>query len=186
MLWSRINEHMRIYTLGHSNRTREEFLDLLKAHGIRQVVDVRTAPGSRRNPHFMRDALSSTLGANEIGYVHLKELGGFRRPQPDSPNDAWRNESFRGYADYMQTSEFKEALERLRAVAVEMPTAILCSEAVPWRCHRTLIADALAVRGDEVEHIMSSVKANPHRLAPFAAVKGTRLTYPAEPELRSQ
>jgi uncharacterized protein (DUF488 family) len=139
---------------------------------------VRTAPGSRRHPQFMGGALAQSLPAVGIDYVHLKELGGFRKPRPDSPNGAWRNQSFRGYADYMQTPEFEATLDRLIKLASERRTAVMCSEAVPWRCHRSLIADALTVRGIPVEHVMSERAANPHRLTRFAHVDGERITYP--------
>lgn len=143
-------------------------------------MDVRTAPGSRRHPQFMREELARALMEHSIDYVHLKELGGFRKSGPDSPNSAWRNESFRGYADYMQTPEFGAALDRLIEAARDRSTAVMCSEAVPWRCHRSLIADALTVRGIPVRHLMSERAANPHTLTSFAVVDGDRITYPPE------
>jgi uncharacterized protein (DUF488 family) len=143
-------------------------------------VDVRTAPGSRRHPQFMRDELACSLADEGIDYIHLKELGGFRKPRTDSPNSAWRNESFRGYADYMQTPEFDAALERLIELAGDRSTAVMCSEAVPWRCHRSLIADALTVRGIPVQHLMSERAAKGHTLTSFAVVDGERITYPQE------
>lgn len=167
-----------LYTVGHSNRSIDEFLRLLDAHGIRQVVDVRTAAGSRRHPQFMREALAATLKGRGIGYTHLPALGGFRKPRPDSINTAWRNESFHGYADYMQTPEFEAALAELLDLASQAPTAVMCAEAVPWRCHRSLIADALAVRGVNVGHIVSPTRCNPHVLTSFARVEGNRVTYP--------
>lgn len=169
---------MNLSTIGHSNRSIDEFLALLDAHGIQQLVDVRTAAGSRRNPQFMRDELARALEHRGIRYMHLPALGGFRKPRPDSVNTAWRNESFRGYADYMQTPEFETALAALLGVAAEEPTAIMCAEAVPWRCHRSLIADAIVARGLTVSHILSTARSNPHILTSFARVENCRLTYP--------
>jgi uncharacterized protein (DUF488 family) len=167
-----------VLTIGHSNRTLEGFLRLLKAHEVKRVVDVRTVPRSRHNPQFNRDTLPGALRARKIAYRHLAGLGGLRHPRPDSPNLAWRNASFRGYADYMQTDEFTESLKRLIELAQEKQIAIMCAEAVPWRCHRSLIADALLVRGIRVEHIMSGVRCNTHALTPWAKVRGRRVTYP--------
>lgn len=169
---------MTIFTVGHANRTIEEFLAMLRGHEVEQLVDVRTAAGSRRNPQFGKDALARALQDHGIHYLHLPELGGFRTPRPDSPNGAWRNESFRGYADYMGTDAFHVALDRLIALAGEAPSAVMCAEAVPWRCHRSLIADALTVRGIDVSHIMSPTSNRPHALTPFAHVEGERITYP--------
>jgi uncharacterized protein (DUF488 family) len=168
-----------LFTIGHSTRPIEEFLALLEAHGIRSVVDVRTVPRSRRNPQFGIDALPASLAGAGINYAHMPSLGGLRRPRGDSANMGWRNASFRGYADYMQTPEFEMALEGLVALARERPTAVMCAEAVPWRCHRSLIADALTIRGVTVRHIMNRTSAQPHRMTPFARVDGTRITYPA-------
>ena len=172
-------EGLPVLTLGHSTRPIDEFLALLEAHGIRMVVDVRTVPRSRRNPQFGIDVLPQSLAGHGIDYVHMPSLGGLRRPRPDSPNAGWRNASFRGFADYMQTPEFEQALEELIATARRQPTAVMCAEAVPWRCHRSLIADALTVRGVVVKHITSPLKAQAHRLTPFVRVEGTRITYPA-------
>ncbi len=133
-------------TIGHSTRALEDFIVLLKAHGVEQLIDVRTIPRSRHNPQFNADTLPAGLRAADIAYVHLKELGGLRYPRADSPNQGWRNSSFRGYADYMQTEEFAKALERLLALAAKKRSVIMCAEAVPWRCHRSLIADALRVK----------------------------------------
>ena len=171
---------MNLYTIGHSNRSIDGLLDLLRRHGIRQLVDVRTAAGSRRNPQFMRDELANALEARGIAYTHLSALGGFRKPRPDSINTAWRNESFRGYADYMQTPEFQTALATLCELAARAPTAVMCAEAVPWRCHRSLIADALVARGLTVGHILSPAHRDPHRLTPFARVENGRVIYPPE------
>lgn len=172
--------HSLILTIGHSTRPLEEFIALLKAHGVEHLVDVRTMPRSRRNPQFNIDRLPTSLQAVGIGHTHLPGLGGLRQPRPDSPNVGWRNESFRGFADYMQTSEFEANLEALIDLASAERIAVMCAEAVPWRCHRSLIADALTVRGFQVEHILSATRRQPHTLTPFARVDGTQLTYPAE------
>ena len=169
-----------IYTIGHSTRPAVEFVALLDGHGVRNLVDVRTIPRSRHNPQFNGDALAATLAAAGIGYVQMRSLGGLRRAKPDSLNAGWRNVSFRGYADYMQTPEFAAAVDELIAVARSQPTAIMCAEAVPWRCHRSLIADALLVRGVPAFEIVSATRATPHALTPFARVTGTGITYPAE------
>ena len=159
---------------------------MLHAHDVRRLVDVRTVPGSRRNPQFGSDALKSSLEAAGIEYIPMKALGGLRKPSPNSVNAGWKNTSFRGYADYMQTQKFDAALERVIELAREKRTAIMCAEAVPWRCHRSLVADALVAREIPVEHIMSETKRNPHRLAAFAKRTGFKITYPPEatqPEL---
>ena len=173
-------KRVRVFTIGHSTRSLEELVALLKHHGLDRLVDVRTLPGSRRVPQFNKEAIEPALAEAGIDYVHLKGLGGLRKPRPDSENTGWRNSSFRGYADYMQTPEFERSLEELIELALEQPTAIMCAEAVPWRCHRLLIADALLVRGHEVLHIFSETKAEPHRLTPFAKAEGTRVWYPPE------
>lgn len=171
-----------VYTVGHSTRSFEELVGLLRAHGVRRLVDVRTVPRSRRHPHFSREALVESLPAAGIEYRWLSELGGLRRPRPDSPNTGWRNESFRGFADHMQTAGFAAAVDELLALAQGDDLAIMCSEAVPWRCHRSLVGDALLVRGAKVLDIMSAGKATPHRLTPFARVAGTEVTYPPTDE----
>src|SRR3990172_736764 len=168
-----------ILTIGHSPRPIADFLDLLRARGADELADVRTAPGSRRNPQFNKVALAAALAGAGVGYRHLGDLGGLRRPRPDSANTAWRNAGFRGYADYMQTPEFAVALQGLIDLAVTRRIAVTCAEAVPWRCHRSLIADALTVRGVAVEHIMGPGRRSPHALTPWARVEGGRLTYPA-------
>ena len=170
-----------VLTVGHSTRPIEEFLELLQAHGVERVVDVRTVPKSRRNPQFGQDLLRNSLQPAGIAYTHIPGLGGLRRARPDSPNAGWRNASFRGYADYMQTPQFARALEELIGLAGEERIAVMCAEAVPWRCHRSLIADALLVRGISSEDIASPTRRTPHRLTPFARVRGTQLTYP-EPQ----
>jgi len=169
-----------VLTIGHSNRSLEEFLPLLAAHAVEVLVDVRTVPRSRHNPQFNRESLPEPLCAAGIEYVHMPGLGGLRRAGKDSINTGWRNLSFRGFADYMQTAEFEKHLLELERLDRERRAAIMCAEAVPWRCHRSLIADALTARGVEVRHIMSAAKADAHRLTPFAHVEGTRVTYPPE------
>lgn len=169
-----------VLTIGHSTRPIEEFLELLKIHQVEGVVDVRTIPRSRHNPQFDRSALPSSLSAVGIDYLHLPQLGGLRRTRPDSVNVGWRNVSFRGYADYMQTAEFTEGLAALIDVARTKRVTLMCAEAVPWRCHRSLIADALIVRGIPVEDIMSRGRRSVHKLTPFAQVDGTGITYPAD------
>lgn len=171
---------MTIYTIGHSTRPAVELVALLDGHGVRKLLDVRTIPRSRHNPQFNADALAATLAAAGIGYVHMPSLGGLRRPKPDSVNAGWRNVSFRGYADYMQTPAFAAAIDELIAIGRAQPAALMCAEAVPWRCHRSLIADALLVRGVPALEIVSATRATPHALTPFARVAGTAITYPAE------
>lgn len=153
---------------------------MLKAHGVKLLVDVRTVPRSRYNPQFNRQTLPQALVAEGIDYEHMPGLGGLRHSRKDSPNTGWKNLSFRGYADYMLTAEFAQSLEILENLDRRQTTAIMCAESVPWRCHRSLIADALTVRGIPVSHIMSQTRANPHRLTAFAKVEGARITYPAE------
>jgi uncharacterized protein (DUF488 family) len=172
-----------VLTIGHSTRTWDAFLDLLAAHAVGMIVDVRRYPASRRHPHFGRDALAHALGKRGIGYRHEPDLGGRRSPHPDSPNTGWRSAAFRGYADYMLTTAFEEALERLIDAGRARRVAILCAEAVPWRCHRQLIADALVSRGVAVGHILGPETPTPHVLSPHARVDDLgRITYPpAEP-----
>ncbi len=155
---------LTVLTLGHSNRPLEDFLRLLRAHGATLVVDVRKMPGSRRNPQFSRDALPQALRWSGIGYVHKPGLGGLRRRRPESPNTGWENASFQGYTDYMLTSEFQQSLQELLALADGERAVLMCAEAVPWRCHRSLIADALVVRGVGVEHILDASRTQHHVL----------------------
>ena len=169
-----------VWTLGHSTRPIEEFLGLLHAHRIGLLADVRTIPRSRYNPQFNTDTLAQSLRDAGLLYRHLPELGGLRTPRKDSINNGWRNSSFRGYADYMQTDEFLIALEVLINDSRLQPTAIMCAEAVPWRCHRSLIADALVSRGWDVRHIMTETKADPHQLTSFAHFEKGILTYPKD------
>ena len=168
-----------ISTVGHSTHLIEEFIDILQAHGIRQLVDVRTVPRSRRNPQFNREALPASLHAAGIVYRSMPGLGGLRHANRNSTNTGWRNTSFRGYADYMQTTEFRQNLEKLIELSAQLPTAIMCAEAVPWRCHRSLIADALVARGIQAVEILSAKQSRPHTLTPFAQVRGAEVTYPA-------
>ncbi len=169
-----------IYTIGHSTRPIEEFIALLQANGVTQLADIRTVPRSRHNPQYNRDTLPASLAAAGIEYVYLQDLGGLRHAAKVSPNMGWRNASFRGYADYMQTPDFATALDQLIALASDKPTAIMCAEAVPWRCHRSLVADALLVRGIPVEEIISPTSVRHHKLTPFAKVDGSNITYPSE------
>jgi uncharacterized protein (DUF488 family) len=171
---------LRLFTVGHSTRSLEELVRLLRQNGVRRLIDVRTLPGSRKVPQFNREVLRAALAQTGIDYVHMRELGGLRKPRPDSENTGWRNSSFRGFADHMQTIEFGHALERLIELAEEEPSAIMCAEAVPWRCHRSLIADALAARGHEVLHIFGAAKVEPHRMTPFARVEDGRVRYPRD------
>ncbi|BDG10568.1 DUF488 domain-containing protein [Anaeromyxobacter paludicola] len=168
----------RVLAVGHSTRPLAELVALLRAAGVRTLADVRTIPRSRANPQFEGPALAAGLAEAGIGYVHLSRLGGLRHARKDSPNGAWRNASFRGYADYMLTPGFEEGLTELRALAAEGPVALLCAEAVPWRCHRSLIADALFARGVVVQHIVGRGRTRPHRLTPFARLEGRRVLYP--------
>jgi len=168
-----------VCTIGHSNRPLEAFIDLLKRNAVERVLDVRTIPRSRSNPQFNGDALARSLDALGIAYVHLPALGGLRRARPGSLNAGWRNASFRGYADYMQTPEFAESIDRVVQMARTAICALMCAEAVPWRCHRSLIGDALLVRGIRVEDIIGAGARKPHRLTAFAQVSGTHITYPA-------
>lgn len=174
-----------IYTIGHSTRGLAELLGLLAAHGVAQVVDVRRYPASRRHPQFAQAALAAGLGASGIGYRHEPDLGGRRSARRDSPNTAWRSAGFRGYADYMETAAFQAALGPLIASARTVPTAILCAEAVPWRCHRHLIADALVAGGESVGHILGRGELRRHELSPHAElVPGGAVRYPARPAVQ--
>ena len=168
-----------LFTLGHGARSIEEFVHILKTHRIRLVVDVRTIPRSRHNPQFNQETLPGVLSAHAIGYEHMASLGGLRHPKRDSPNGAWRNASFRGFADYMQTPEFSLALDQLEQKAKKSRLVLLCAETVPWRCHRSLIADGLFARGIPVEHLLDATHHQPHRLTPWARIMGRRVTYPA-------
>jgi uncharacterized protein (DUF488 family) len=165
-----------ILTIGHSTRTLEEFFQLLEVYGVTLLVDVRTVPRSKHNPQFNKETLPTTLKHYGIKYIHMPEIGGLRHPKHDSVNTAWKNSGFRGYADYMQTPEFNVNLLKIVALARENRLALMCAEALPWRCHRNLISDALVVRHIRVEHIIS--KNSVHELNSLAQVEGTKITYP--------
>ena len=169
-----------VLTVGHSTRPLDEFIALLAAHSVSRLVDVRTVPRSRHNPQFNRDTLPAALEAAGIGYAHVAGLGGFRRTHPGSMNMGWRNVSFRGFADYMQTPEFAENLAGLIEQAEHERIALMCAEAVPWRCHRSLIADALVVHGIRAEEIINATRLQAHTLTPFASVDGMAITYPPQ------
>lgn len=169
---------MRIWTIGHSTRTIDEFISLLQANQIRSLADVRSLPGSRRYPQFNKEALADSLSKVGIRYEHFPELGGRRKAKPESTNTAWRNASFRGYADYMETEEFQKGVKRLLDFAADAgPTAIMCAEAVWWRCHRSLISDCLKARGVEVMHIFDENKTEPHPYTSPASIADGRLSY---------
>lgn len=167
-----------VLTIGHSTRPLESFLGILQAHQVERVIDVRTIPRSRYNPQFNKETLPAELRAAGVKYRHLPGLGGLRHARADSPNMAWRNASFRGFADYMQTPDFELHLQKLTALAAKERVALMCAEAVPWRCHRSLIADALLTRGFRVEHILSGIRSQRHKTTPWARVRGKRITYP--------
>ena len=175
---------MRIWTLGHSTRSTDTFISLLKPNGIKLLADVRSLPGSKRYPQFNKEKLSDSLGKAGVRYEHFPELGGRRKAKPDSKNRAWRNESFRGYADYMETEEFDNGVKRLLDLAADAgPAAIMCAEAVWWRCHRSLISDYLKVRGIEVMHILDANKTQPHPYTSAARIVNGKLNYAAEDAL---
>jgi uncharacterized protein (DUF488 family) len=166
------------YTMGFSTRTWEETLEILSAHSIRRLIDIRTLPGSKRTPQFNLEHLRTALPRAGIEYIHMKSLGGLRKPKAVTVNAAWRNDSFRGYADYMQTPEFNEALNTLQALVAEKTSVYACTEAVFWRCHRQLVSDALLVRGLKIGHIFNATKVEAHKLTDFAKVDGSKITYP--------
>ena len=172
-----MSKHPEIWTIGHSTRTLDEFLALLQEQKIELIADVRQFPGSRRYPHFGRDQLEASLAQAHISYVHFPELGGRRAPSPDSPNTAWRNQAFRGYADYMQTDAFKEGKERLTEIAKAKRVAMMCAEAVWWSCHRSLISDLLKVEGWKVLHILGNEKVQEHPFTGAASVVDGKLSY---------
>ena len=173
-----IQNPLRIYTIGHSTRSIAEFIDLLRLNMVTHVLDVRSIPKSRHNPQFNREELLASLNAAGIAYTHLPGLGGLRHTLKNSPNTGWHNPSFRGYADYMQTAEFTDNMERLVELARIECCVLMCAEAVPWRCHRSLIADALLVRDWTVEDIIDKTHRKPHSMTAFAQVNGTCITYP--------
>jgi len=167
-----------LWTVGHSTQTLEQLIDSLRAYEISLLVDVRTVPRSRRNPQFNRESLPDDLARAGMTYRHDKGLGGLRKPRKDSTNLGWQNAGFRGYADYMETDEFELRLDALIEVSTSSRVAVMCAEVVPWRCHRSLIADALTARGIDVVHILSGKRGQPHRMTPFARVTEGRVTYP--------
>jgi uncharacterized protein (DUF488 family) len=173
-----------VLTIGHSTRSSDEFIRLLRAHGVGRVIDIRTMPRSGHNPQFNSGLLSRALRHAGMRYTHLPGLGGLRHPRRHSANSGWRNAGFRGYADYMQTAAFRRSLDRCIGLAKKSPVALMCAEAVPWRCHRSLVADALIVRGLTVSEITSGVRARPHSLTPWAEVNGVQITYPDSPAAR--
>ncbi|HXZ12406.1 MAG TPA: DUF488 domain-containing protein [Candidatus Sulfotelmatobacter sp.] len=175
-----------IFTIGHSARPLAEFIQLLKSNEVRRVIDIRTVPRSRHNPQFNRETLGPELRAAGIGYVHLKKLGGLRHGRADSKNLGWHNASFRGFADYMQTEEFEQGLKRAMKLADTKPSALMCAEAVPWRCHRSLVGDALVVRGYRVLDIVGTSAPHEHKLTLFALVRGLRITYPTDKPRRGR
>lgn len=168
----------RIYTIGHSTRSLDELVALLEEHGVTRLADIRRYPGSRRYPHFSGESLQQTLPQHRIAYEHFDSLGGRRKPAPDSENGAWNNDQFRGYADHMATDEFRSAIERL--LNDERATAVMCAEAVPWRCHRNLLSDDLLRRGVEVIHIVGAGQSQPHALSKMARLRPDRVIYPPE------
>jgi uncharacterized protein (DUF488 family) len=180
MLHATGTEERIVCTIGHSTHPLDSFLAMIKGNGVRTVLDVRTVPRSRHNPQFNLDALPDSLKTVDITYTHLPELGGLRRTRADSPNTGWRNLSFRGYADYMQTAEFVQGVERVIELTERERCVLMCAEAVPWRCHRSLIADALTVRGVRVEDIIAAKGRRLHVLTPWARVDGLNITYPPE------
>lgn len=175
-----------VFTIGHSTHPLEDFIKLIKDHKIKSVIDIRTIPRSRHNPQFNGDTLPYTLGKAGLGYQHMAGLGGLRHAHADSANSGWRNTSFRGFADYMQTPEFEENLEALISLTQKEAIVLMCAEAVPWRCHRSLIADALVMRGITVEHILSRTSCRTHVLTPWAQIQGNVITYPTPDILRTK
>lgn len=171
---------MRIFTIGHSTRPLKEFVNLLRAQNITQLIDIRTIPRSRHNPQYEQTALEKRLPEHDIKYMYIKNLGGLRASRKDSQNTAWRNKSFRNYADYMQTDAFVQGIEQLMRLAEDKQSAIMCAEAVPWRCHRSLVGDALVVRQVKVCDIISAGNIKEHTLTSFAATNGTTITYPGD------
>ena len=176
--WPFVFQLVRIWTIGHSTRTIDVFISLLEEHGVKLLADVRSLPGSKRYPQFNKEALADSLGKAGIRYEHFPELGGRRKAKPESKNTAWRNASFRGYADYMETDEFHQGVMRILNLAVDVgPTAIMCAEAVWWRCHRSLISDCLKARGVEVMHILDENKIEPHPYTSAARIVNDELSY---------
>lgn len=174
-----MDKNITVFTVGHSTRSLDEFLQLLKHYSINELIDIRTIPKSRHNPQFNEHEFAHFLRSHHIGYRHQKNLGGLRHPHKDSVNTAWKNSSFRGFADYMQTEEFQKGLETLIKIAHEKNVVVMCAEALPWRCHRSLIGDALVLHEIDVEDIFSMTLCKPHKLTPWAVVHKKTITYPA-------
>lgn len=174
-----------VLTIGHSTRELAEFISLLQVYGVTCLIDIRTIPRSRHNPQFNKENLPGDLRAAGIAYEHMPGLGGLRHANAKSPNKGWRNASFRGFADYMQTEEFRDRIDELIARASHDRVALMCAEAVPWRCHRSLVADALAARGLAAAHILSRSRAQPHKITPWAKLRGTKIIYPEIKEMRA-
>lgn len=170
---------VKIFTIGHGTHSLEEFIGILKAYCVQTLVDVRTIPRSRHNPQFNQETLPRDLKKSGLGYVHMKELGGLRKSRKDSTNLAWKNASFRGFADYMQTEDFEKGLKTLMSLAEKETVAVMCAESVPWRCHRSLIGDALLAKGFVVEDIYTAVSSKKHKMTAWAKVKGKKVSYPA-------
>ena len=181
-----LESELTLYTIGHSTRTLHEFMELLNVYGITLLLDVRTVPRSRHNPQFNKETLPTTLKSYGVKYIHMPDIGGLRHPKRDSINLAWKNMGFRGYADYMQTKEFIDTLLKITALARENCLALMCAEALPWRCHRSLISDALVVRHVKVLHIISRNNTITHELTEFAHVEGNQITYPLFPKENPQ
>ena len=175
---SNISENRAIFTIGHGTRPLENFIQVLRSFAVDLVADVRTVPRSRHNPQYNRDTLPESLAGSGIGYYHAASLGGLRKVRPDSPNTGWRNASFRGFADYMLTPEFEAGLSGLLMTAGGRKTALMCAETLPWRCHRSLIADALLLKGITVLHIFAEGSVKPHAMTAWAKVEGEKITYP--------
>ncbi len=175
---TKTSEAAVVLTIGHSTRTLEEFIQLLEVYGITLLVDVRTVPRSRHNPQFNKETLPDTLKQYGVKYIHMPEIGGLRHPKYDSVNTAWKNSGFRGYADYMQTPEFNVHLLKIVALARENRLVLMCAEALPWRCHRNLLSDALVVHHIKVEHIITKDSVINHELNELAHIEGTKITYP--------
>src|SRR5450759_2727779 len=186
MTENRYDSSHDVFTIGHSTRTLDAFISLLQAHSVTMVVDIRTVPRSRHNPQFNNETLPGNLRTAGIGYTHMLGLGGLRHARKDSPNMGWHNLSFRGFADYMQTEEFEKNLQELIHLAESEQIALMCAEALPWRCHRSLIADALWVRDIRVEHIICLLYTSPHTLTPFGQINGLTITYPPDSEPKNQ
>ena len=174
---------MLILTIGHSTRALDDFVNILRAHDVTKLVDIRTIPRSRHNPQFNQETLAERLKESAIEYIPMKQLGGLRHPRADSPNTGWKNSSFRGFADYMQTQEFARGIDQLIVLAQNGQGALMCAEVLPWRCHRWLIADALTIRGMQVEHIMTIKKRTKHSLTRWARIAAGQITYPASQDL---